>query len=43
MQVFKNDDNVLQGIYFQTETWKQMFSKFPELLMIDATYKLNNL
>ena len=39
MQVFKDDDNVLQGIYFQTET----FSKFQELLMIDAIYKLNNL
>ena len=43
VQVFKDNENVLQGIYFQTEMWRKTFSDYPELLMIDATYKLNNL
>ena len=43
VEVFKDDENVMQGIYFQTEMWKKMFSDYSELLMIDATYKLNNL
>ena len=43
VQVFKDNENVLQGIYFQTEMWRKTFSDYPELLMIDVTYKLNNL
>ena len=43
VEIFKDSENVLQGIYFQTKMWRKMFSNYPELLMIDATYKLNNL
>ena len=28
------------GIYFQDEEMKKMFSSYPELVCIDATYKL---
>lgn len=37
------DDERLEGIYFQTARMKDSFDAFPELLLCDATYKLNNL
>lgn len=43
MEIFKDDNDVLVSIYFQTQAMQNTFSKFPELLLIDATYKLNNL
>ena len=39
----KNDDNVLTSIFFQTQSWINTYAKYPELILIDATYKLNNL
>ena len=39
--VFVDKENVLQAIYFQTKEMKDMFQAYPELLFIDATYKLN--
>ena len=33
----------MNGIYFQDKEMKRMYDCFPELLFIDATYKLNNL
>jgi zinc finger SWIM domain-containing protein 3 len=33
----------VQAIYFQTEEMRKTFAAFPELLFIDATYKLNDL
>ena len=33
----------MQAIYFQTEEMRKTFAAFPELLFIDATYKLNDL
>ena len=33
----------MDGIFYQNREMKCMFDKFPELLFIDATYKLNNL
>ena len=35
--------NVIQGIFFQTQEMKLAFSEFPEVLMVDATYKLNDI
>ena len=32
----------LLGIYFQKNCWIKTYEKFPELLYIDATYKLND-
>ena len=33
----------MQAIYFQTVEMKSMFMSYPEVLFIDATYKLNDL
>jgi len=43
VEVSKSDDNVLTSIFFQTRNWIDMHVKYPELILIDATYKLNNL
>ena len=40
VEVFVNGENVLQGFFFQDKQMKQFFSAYPELLCIDATYKL---
>ena len=34
---------MLKAIYFQTPEMKNIFASYPELLLIDATYKLNDL
>ena len=38
-----DEDSVLKAIFFQTNEMKQVFESYPELLFIDATYKLNDL
>ena len=43
VEIVKDEKNVLQGIYYQKKIMQEMFSNFPELLLIDATYKLNDL
>ena len=35
-----SDSDVLQGLYFQDAEMKHIFSAYPELVFIDATYKL---
>ena len=40
---FVDDSKVLQAIFFQTQEMKNTFRSYPELLFIDATYKLNDL
>ena len=39
----KDDKNVLSNIFFQAKSWQNIYEQFPELILIDATYKLNNL
>ncbi|KAJ8281155.1 hypothetical protein GJAV_G00064170 [Gymnothorax javanicus] len=36
-------DDTLEAIYYQDEMMKWKFKCFPELLMVDATYKLNDI
>ena len=36
-------ESCVKGIAFQTEEMRQTFSSYPELLLVDATYKLNDL
>ena len=43
MEIFKDENDVLLSIYFQTQAMQHTYSKFPVLLLIDATYKLDNL
>ena len=40
VELLTSDSNVLMGIYFQDEEMRQVFSAYPELICIDATYKL---
>lgn len=40
---FTDDDNTLKAIYFQASEMKSAFKSYPEMLLVDATYKLNDL
>ena len=40
VDILVNNDDVLQGIYIQDEQMRQVFKAYPELLCVDATYKL---
>ena len=40
VEVLVNDDNLLCGLYFQDENMKHVFAAYPELVCMDATYKL---
>ncbi len=42
VKVAVNDENELLGILFQDERMAKIYEKYPELLLVDATYKLNN-
>ena len=41
MKIFNNEKSELTGIFFQDSLMKSVFGGYPEVLMIDATYKLN--
>ena len=36
------NDNQLQALYYQENKMIKLFAYYPELLLLDATYKLNN-
>ena len=40
---FCDEEDMLKAIYFQTSEMRSTFASYPELLLIDATYKLNDL
>jgi len=37
--VLANESGIVNGIFLQDEMMRKMFEKFPEVLLIDATYK----
>lgn len=43
VEVTVTDDGVMNGIFFQDEEMKRMYDSFPEIMFVDATYKLNDL
>lgn len=43
VEVVVTQDNVVHGIFFQDEEMRRMYDRFPEILFVDATYKLNDL
>jgi zinc finger SWIM domain-containing protein 3 len=43
LEILKDETNLLTGIFFQDPQMQAFFEKFPEVLFIDATYKLNDL
>ena len=43
MEVYIDDEKNLKGLFYQDEEMRLIFDAFSEILLIDATYKLNNL
>ena len=46
VEVFINEcdgKNIFTGLFFQDKLMKYYFQCYPEVLMVDATYKLNEL
>ena len=43
MEVPINSNNVLSSVFFQKQSWQNIYARYLELILIDATYKLNNL
>lgn len=43
MEVVSDGEKNLIGIYYQSHQMKENFQMYPDFVMIDATYKLNNL
>lgn len=42
IKAFHNSSNELQAVYFQDQRMKEFFDAFPELLMFDGTFSLND-
>lgn len=42
IRIIENEQNQLDCIFFQDSRMKMFFDSFPELVMFDGTYKLNN-
>ena len=42
MEVLVDDSSQLQGIFYQDTLMKEAYSQYPDLLFLDATYKLND-
>ncbi|XP_014672198.1 PREDICTED: uncharacterized protein LOC106812749 [Priapulus caudatus] len=43
VEVVKDEDNILTGLFYQDRQMRQAYQSYPEMLMCDATYKLNNI
>jgi zinc finger SWIM domain-containing protein 3 len=43
LEVIADEINVLSGTFYQDPQMRQLFANYPELLLLDATYKLNDL
>jgi len=41
-KILTDDSGLVTGIFFQDSPMKRFFDKYPELLLLDATYKLTN-
>lgn len=41
-EIFTNQENEVERIYFQDRHMKNNFANWPDLIMFDATYKLND-
>ncbi len=43
MEIFTSEDKIFTGLLFQDNLMKMTFAAYPKVLMVDATYKLNQL
>ena len=39
--VIVNEENTLEVLYYRSGLMKQLFHKFPEILLVDAIYNVN--
>uniref|UniRef100_A0A1X7TV94 MULE transposase domain-containing protein n=1 Tax=Amphimedon queenslandica TaxID=400682 RepID=A0A1X7TV94_AMPQE len=42
IEVFTNSSGTLTGLFFQDGIMKSVYSAYPEMILVDATYKLND-
>ena len=40
IDIFSDDQKQFKGLYFQDNSMKQCFDSYPEIVFLDATYKL---
>ena len=43
VEVFTDATDTFTSLFFQDSTMKSTFSSYPEVILVDATYKLTNL
>ena len=43
LEVFVDKDENLRGIFYQNHSTKQLYAAFPEILLINATHKGNEI
>ncbi|CAB3983003.1 zinc finger SWIM domain-containing 3-like [Paramuricea clavata] len=43
VELYVDEEKNFKGLFYQDEEMRWIFDAFPEILLIDATYKLNNL
>ena len=43
IEIFTDASNTFAGLLFQDSIMKSVFDLYPEVTLVDATYKLNNL
>lgn len=43
VEAYTDDKKCFKGLYYQDQGMRDMFAAYPGILMIDATYKLNDL
>lgn len=43
VEVYVDEEKHFKGLFYQDDEMRRMFESFPEILLADATYKLNNL
>lgn len=41
-EIMLSEENVLEGIFIQDQRMQQYFDLYPEVIIVDATYKLND-
>ena len=42
-ELMLDEHNILTGIYFQTHEMQEIFNRYPEVILVDSTYKLIDL
>jgi zinc finger SWIM domain-containing protein 3 len=43
VEVYIDNENKFKALFYQDQDMQDMFDCYPEILLVDATYKLNDL